>query len=97
MFLVVFVIVQVVLKLVELWQLKNWAVRTGGKFKKLYEEREHMFAQVRDNVAHLKRLSHAVLGRPAATVVEPAVTMEETVRLNDLARDELAREENDSD
>ena len=56
-----------------------------------------MFAQVRDNVAHLKRLSHAVLGRPAATVVEPAVTMEETVRLNDLARDQLAREENDSD
>ena len=98
MFLVVFVIVQVVLKLVELWQLKNWAVRTGGKFKRLYDEREHMFAQVRDNVAHLKRLSHAVLGgRPAATVVEPAVTMEEAVRLSDLARGEMAGEEDDSD
>ena len=34
MFVVAFVIVQIVLKLVELWQLKNWAVRTGGKFKK---------------------------------------------------------------
>ena len=43
------------------------------------------------------RLSHAVLGRPAATVVEPAVTMEETVRLNDLARGEMAGEEDDSD
>ena len=89
MFLVAFVIVQIVWKLVELWQLKNWATRTGGKFKKLYDEREHMFAQVRDNVAHLKRLSHAVLGRgSAATAAEPAVTMEEAVRLSDLAREE---------
>ena len=49
-------------------------------------------------MAHLKRLSHAVLGgRRAATVVEPAVTMEETVRLNDLARGEMAGEEDDSD
>ena len=48
-----------------------------------------MFAQVRDNVAHLKRLSHAVLGRgPAANAAEPAVTMEEAVRLNELAREE---------
>ena len=89
MFLVAFVIVQIVWKLIELWQLKNWATRTGGKFKKLYDEREHMFAQVRDNVAHLKRLSHAVLGRGlAATTAEPAVTMEEAVRLSDLAREE---------
>ena len=49
-------------------------------------------------MAHLKRLSHAVLGgRSAATAAEPAVTMEEAVRLNDLARDDLAREENDDD
>ena len=89
MFLVAFVIVQIVMKLVELWQLKNWAVRTGGKFKKLYDEREHMFAQVRDNVAHLRSLSHAVLGRgPAATAAEPAVTMEEAVRLSNLTTEE---------
>ena len=98
MFVVLFVIVQVVLKVVELWQLKNWAVRTGGKFKKLYEERDNMFAQIRDNVAHLKRLSHAVLGgRRPATVVEPAVTLEESVRLNDLARGEMEGEEDGSD
>ena len=89
MFLVAFVIVQIVWKLVELWQLKNWATRTGGKFKKLYDEREHVFAQVRDNVAQLKRLSHAVLRRgSAAPVTEPTVTMEEAVRLSDLAREE---------
>ena len=38
---------------------------------------------------HLKRLSHAVLGRGlAATAAEPAVTMEEAVHLSDLAREE---------
>ena len=44
-------------------------------------------------MAHLKRLSHAVLGRgSAANTAEPAVTMEEAVRLS-----ELAREENDDE
>ena len=71
--------------MIELWQLKNWATRTGGKFKKLYDERESMFAQVRDNLAHLKRLSHAVLGRgSAANTAEPAATVEEAVRLSEL-------------
>ena len=57
-----------------------------------------MFAQIRDNVAHLKRLSHAVLGgRRPATVVEPAVTLEESVRLNDLARGEMEGEGDGSD
>ena len=89
MFLVMFVIVQIVWKLIELWQLKNWATRTGGKFKKLYDERESMFAQVRDNMAHLKRLSNAVLGRgSAANTTEPTATAEEAVRLSELARDE---------
>ena len=60
-----------------------------GKIKKLYDERENLFDLVRDNVAHLKRLSHAVLGRGAtANTLEPTATMEEAVRLNELARDE---------
>ena len=93
MFLVMFVIVQIVWKLIELWQLTNWATRTGGKFKKLYDERESMFAQVRDNMAHLKRLSNTVLGRgAAATTAEPTATAEEAVRLSELARSENENE-----
>ena len=69
---------------------RNWA---GGKIKKLYEERENLFDLVRDNVAHLKRLSHAVLGRgAAANTIEPAATMEEAVRLSELAREESDNE-----
>ena len=87
MFLVVFVIVQIVWKLIELWQLKNWATRTGSKFKKMYDERESMFTQVRDNMAHLKRLSNTVLGRgSAANTAEPTATAEEAVRLSELER-----------
>ena len=83
-----FVIVQIVWKLIELWQLKNWATRTGGKFKKMYDERESMFEQVRDNMAHLKRLSNTVLGRGSANTAEPTTTAEESVRLSELARNE---------
>ena len=88
MFLVMFVIVQILWKCFELWQLKNWATRTGGKFKKLYDERENMFEQVRDNMAHLKRLSNVVLGRGSANTAEPPATAEESVSLNELARNE---------
>ena len=42
-FLVVFVIVMIIGKVIELWKLKNWAMSTGGKIKKLYEERENLF------------------------------------------------------
>ena len=60
-----------------------------GKIKKLYDERENLFDLVRDNVAHLKRLSHAVLGRGVtANTIEPTATAEEAVRLGDLAREE---------
>ena len=87
-FVIAFVIVMVVCKAVELWKLKNWAMKTGGKIKKLYEERENLFGLVRDNVAHLKRLSHAVLGRGrTANTIEPAAPEEEVVRLSDLARE----------
>ena len=88
MFLVMFVIVQILWKCFELWQLKNWATITGGKFKKLYDERENMFEQVRDNMAHLKRLSNVVLGRGSANTAEPPGTAEESVSLNKLARNE---------
>ena len=75
--------------MIELWKLKNWAMKTGGKIKKLYEERENLFGLVRDNVAHLKRLSHAVLGRGrTVNTIEPASSAgEEVVRLSDLARE----------
>ena len=63
-------------------------MKTGGKIKKLYEERENLFGLVRDNVAHLKKLSHAVLGRGrTANTIEPAAPEEEVVRLSDLARE----------
>ena len=66
---------------------------TGGKIKKLYEERENLFDLVRNNVAHLKRLSHAMLGRGAtANTIEPTATMEEAVRLNEVVRDESGNE-----
>ena len=80
--------VQILWKCFELWQLKNWATRTGGKFKKLYDERENMLEQVRDNMAHLKRLSNVVLGRGSASTAEPPATAEESVSLNELARNE---------
>ena len=52
-----------------------------------------MFAQVRDNMAHLKQLSHAVLGRgSAANTAEPTATAEESVRLSELARNENENE-----
>ena len=88
MFLVIFVIVQIVWKGFELWQLKNWTTRTGGKFKKLYDERENMFEQIRDNMAHLKRLSNVVLGRGSANTAEPPAPAEESVSLNELAWNE---------
>ena len=47
-----------------------------------------MFGLVRDNVAHLKKLSHAVLGRGrTANTIEPAAPEEQVVRLSDLARE----------
>ena len=47
-----------------------------------------MFSLVRDNVAHLKRLSHAVLGRgKTANTIEPVPPQEEVVRLNEVARE----------
>ena len=92
-FLVAFVIVMIVWKVIELWKLKSWATRTGGKIKRLYDERENLFDLVRDNVAHLKRLSHAVLGRGVtANTIEPTATAEEAVRLGDLAREESDNE-----
>ena len=47
-----------------------------------------MFEQVRDNMAHLKRLSNVVLGRGSANTAEPAATAEESVSLSELARNE---------
>ena len=68
--------------------MKSWATRAGGKIKRLYDERENLFDLVRDNVVHLKRLSHAVLGRGVTTnTIEPAATEEEAVRLSELARE----------
>ena len=47
----------------------------------------------RDSVAHLKRLSHAVLGRGVtANTIEPAATVEEAVCLSELAREESDNE-----
>ena len=81
-FVIAFIIVVIVCKLVELWKLKNWAMKTGRKIKKLYDERENLFGLVRDNVAHLKRLSHVVLGGGrVANTIEPAAPEEEVVRL----------------
>ena len=88
-----FVVVMIVWKVIELWKLKNWATRTGGKIKRFYDERENLFDLVRDNVAHLKQLSHAVLGRGVtANTIEPAATAEEAVCLGELAREESDNE-----
>ena len=88
-FLIVFVVVQIGWKCFEMRMVAKKFIKSGQKVKLLFEEKDRLLVQMKDNMSYIKSLSDTVLGRrPAAANNDPAATEEEGVRLNELPTDD---------
>ena len=88
-FLILFVIVQIGWKCFEMRMVAKKFIKSGQKVKQLFEEKERLLIQMKDNMRYIKSLSDAVLGRrPPAANNDPAATEEEGVRLSELPADD---------
>ena len=87
-FLIIFVIVQIGWKCFEMRVVAKKFIKSGQKVKQLFEEKERLLTQMKDNMRYIKSLSDAVLGRrPSEANNDPAATEEEVVRLSALPTD----------
>ena len=84
-FLIIFVIIQVGWKCFEVWQLGKRLRKYGTRIRELYQEKERLMDQMRDNLAYIKRVSNSVLGRKsAAETDETTAAPEELVQMSGL-------------
>jgi len=88
-FLIVFVVIQIGWKCFEMRMVAKKFIKSGQKVKLLFEEKDRLLVQMKDNMSYIKSLSDTVLGRrPATANNDPTATEEEGVRLSELPTDD---------
>ena len=63
-----------------MWQLGKKLRKYGVRIRELYQEKERLMDQMRDNLAYIKRVSNSVLGRKSAADTDETTAVPEELQ-----------------